>query len=121
MIHLQFSIYDTKAGAYLPPFILPREEMAIRTFGDCINAKDHQFSLHPEDYTLFRLGTWDDDTARFTAEGNGPQTLGNGVEFIRAHSPELNHAAETPPDPSLPTLSDEPPILSGATSTNSSE
>ncbi|AXL15432.1 nonstructural protein [Microviridae sp.] len=121
MIHYQFSIYDSKAGAYLPPFILPREEMAIRTFGDCINATDHQFSLHPEDYTLFRLGTWDDETARFTPEANGPHPVGNGVEFIRHQSPDYDHAAETSQDPKLETFSHEPSVLTSATGSNSTE
>lgn len=83
MIHIQFSVYDQAAQAYLPPWILPRIEMAQRTFQDCVNSKDHQFGAHPEDYTLFRLGTWDDETAQFTPEPNGPQTLGNGVEYVR--------------------------------------
>ena len=83
MIHKVFAIYDAGAQAYLPPFILPRAEMAQRTFGDCVNSKDHQFGAHPEDYTLFCLGLWDDETAIYTMEGNGPQTLGNGVEYVR--------------------------------------
>jgi hypothetical protein len=55
-----FSIYDQKAKAYLPPFILPNEAMAVRTFSDCVNSKEHQFGAHPEDYTLFNIGDFDD-------------------------------------------------------------
>lgn len=88
MIHYQFSIYDQKAGAYLPPFILPRIEMAKRTFGDCINSDSHQFAAHPEDYTLFLLGTWDDETSLFKPEDNGPKTLGNGVEYVQSTNTE---------------------------------
>ena len=55
-----FSIYDEKANAYLPPFILPETAMAIRTFGDCVNSDTHQFGQHPADYTLYQIATFDD-------------------------------------------------------------
>ena len=65
MIHKIFTIHDSKAQAFLPPFILPRAEMAERTFGDCINSADHQFGQHPDDYTLFELGAFDDEDASY--------------------------------------------------------
>ncbi len=80
MIQQIFTIYDNKAKAYLPPFYLPQRGMAIRTFGDCINDKQHQFSIHPEDYTLMMLGTWDDSTA--IAIATAPESIGNGLEFV---------------------------------------
>ena len=110
MIHKQFSIYDSGAQAYLPPFILPRDEMAQRTFGDACNSESHQFGAHPEDYTLFRLGTWDDESAIFTPEPNGPQTLGNGVEYVRTQTGQTNG---TQP------LSDETPVQPGTTGSDS--
>ena len=60
MKHKIFSIFDSKAGAYLPPFFMPESAMATRVFGDCVNSKDHQFGKHPGDYTLFEVGVWDD-------------------------------------------------------------
>lgn len=63
MKHLMFAIYDQKAGAYLPPFILPAAPMATRTFADCINSEDHQFAKHPEDYYLMEVAIFDDNTA----------------------------------------------------------
>lgn len=110
MIHKQFSIYDAKAQAYLPPFILPRTEMAERTFGDCVNSKDHQFAAHPADYTLFLLGLWDDETAMFTQEPNGPQTLGNGVTYVRNQSGEKSNGTQ---------VGNETPVLSGPVSDDS--
>lgn len=68
MIHVVFSIHDQKADAFLPPFILPRTEMAVRTFSDCVASEDHQFGAHPEDYTLFRLGTFDDSNGLYVVE-----------------------------------------------------
>ena len=80
MLQHIFTIHDKKAGAYLPPFFLPQTGMAIRTFGDCINDKEHAFSKHPEDYTLMAIGTYDDVTSKFIT--TNPESLGNGLQFI---------------------------------------
>lgn len=67
MIHKMFSIFDSAAEAYLPPFALPTEGMAVRTFTDCVNSEKHQFGVNPGDYTLFELGTFDDGKGVFDA------------------------------------------------------
>jgi len=82
MIHSIFSIHDAKAHAFLPPFILPRVEMAKRVFGDCVNSKDHQFSQHPEDYTLFHMGNFDDETGEIHPKST-PTSLGLGVQYVQ--------------------------------------
>lgn len=98
MIFKVFSIYDQKAAAYLPPFVLPRAEMAQRSFETAINSDTHQFGEHPEDYTLFELGIWDDETAQFQL--GTANSLGNGVEYVRTDSIQamegLSDATETP-------------------------
>ncbi len=47
MQHKIFTIYDTKAEAYFPPFYLPQTSMAIRQFGDMVNDDNSQISKHP--------------------------------------------------------------------------
>lgn len=106
MIHHVFSIYDQKAAAFLPPFILPRKEMAIRTFTDCVQSDDHQFGSHPEDYTLMSLGTFNDENGRYddllpevVVTGlecritHVPENSGNGAASISGN-PESEHSAE---------------------------
>ena len=91
MIYDVFSIYDDKADAFLPPFILPNQNMAKRVFADCCNSDSHQFGANPADYTLFRLGQFDDAAGQFLLERTKP-SLGNGVEFRsldRPRSPEI--------------------------------
>lgn len=96
---LCFTIYDTKAEVYLPPFFVPTRGIATRAFADCVNSEDHQFSKHPHDYTLFELGEFFDHDASFLIK-NAPKSLGNGVEFIElelADSPgELQNEDPTP-------------------------
>jgi len=82
MVHRGFSIFDQMAKAFLPPFFLPTEAMALRTFGDCCNSKDHQFGAHPADYTLFELGFFDDSKGVFTPH-SGPVKLAVGVELLK--------------------------------------
>lgn len=60
MHHEIFSIYDSKADAYISPFFLPTKAQALRAFGDCCHDENHQFGKHPEDYMLVHLGTFDD-------------------------------------------------------------
>lgn len=60
-----FTVYDSKAKAYLPPFFMGQIGQAVRAFSDCVDNAEHAFSKHPEDYTLFRCGTFDDVTGLF--------------------------------------------------------
>lgn len=55
-----FSVYDDKAGAYLPPFFLRSQGEAERVFADCVMDPTHNFGRHPEDFTLFWVGSIED-------------------------------------------------------------
>lgn len=57
-----FTIHDSKAQAFLSPFVMQNAEMAQRTFIECANDKTHMFCKHPTDFTLFQIGTFDDET-----------------------------------------------------------
>ena len=86
MTHEIFSIFDEKASAYLTPFFFHKTDMAIRQFTNMINDPACYLSLNPADYTLFTMGTWDDNKNSFKTIA--PATLGNGVEFIKPNSPD---------------------------------
>ncbi len=81
MKHKMFTIHDSKANAYLQPWFLTQAAMAQRAFMDCVNDKKHNFGRHPEDYTLFNIGEFDDQTAKVTYEI--PTSLGNGLEYVK--------------------------------------
>ena len=80
MKHHMFVVYDVKANAYMQPWFLTQKGMALRAFSDCVNDSDHNFGRHPEDYTLFLIGTFDDTNANVLWET--PKALGNGIEFV---------------------------------------
>lgn len=112
MEHKIFAIYDQKAFAYLPPFTLPRVEMAMRTFGDCVNSPDHQFGQHPEDFTLMEIGTYDDSSAKIVPHELAI-SVGTGLEFVKKFD-------TTQGNPDGPTFSHDAPVLPSPISGNSS-
>ena len=77
-----FSIFDSKAEAFISPWFLPEIEMAKRTFSDCVNSTDHQFSKHSGDYTLFHLGTFSQTTGEFVLNST-PISLGLAQYYKR--------------------------------------
>ncbi len=81
MKHQMFVIYDSKARAYMQPWFLTQDGMAQRAFSDCVNADDHNFARHPEDYTLFNIGEFDDNDA--IIKSHAPISMGNGIEYIK--------------------------------------
>jgi hypothetical protein len=85
MIFKIFTSYDEKAQAYHVPFFLPKTAQAIRHFADSINKPDTPLNLHPADYSLHCLGTFDDETGELKYE---TKSLGNGVDFIQPLTPD---------------------------------
>jgi len=61
-----FAVFDIKAEAYLQPFFLDTTGQALRSIYDCIKDPNHQFGAHPEDYTLYYVGLYDQSTCEFT-------------------------------------------------------
>lgn len=75
-----YTIYDTAAGAYMRPFYAQSDAQAIRVFGDLSVAADHDVGRHPEDYSLFRVATFDDNTGVFHPEDR--ECLITGLEAV---------------------------------------
>lgn len=83
-----FTIYDGAALAFMRPFVAQSDGSAIREFSDIVNSDDHPIALHPEDYALFSLGTFDEGTGELVAV-NPPHSLGNAVTFRHSNVPKL--------------------------------
>ncbi len=73
------SVHDSKAEAYLPPWATPNPGMARRVFQDALTDPKHGFCQHPEDFTLFHIADWDEQTGELIPVTN--KSLGNGVDF----------------------------------------
>lgn len=115
MDHIMFSIYDQKADAYLPPFILPRQEMAERTFSDCCSSPNHAFGRNPEDYTLVAIATFNDSKGKISPY-EVPNVIGTGIEYRR----DPRNLTGDIEDGDLKPISHDAPIQPGALGGNSS-
>jgi len=75
-----FSIYDSKAEAFMQPFFLPTAGSAIRSFSDALLDEKSQFNKHAEDYSLFEIGEWDEVGGR-VIPALAPRSLGTALEL----------------------------------------
>lgn len=74
-----FAIYDSKAEAYLAPIFCPTTAVALRMFKTAAEEEGHTFEKHAGDYTLFELGTWDEQTGHVT-EHQAQINLGTALQ-----------------------------------------
>lgn len=77
-----FAIYDSAGSFYKDPFMINNKGIALREFADACNNKETFLSKHPGDYTLFELGTFDQDTGKFDILPT-PVSLGKALEFVK--------------------------------------
>lgn len=64
------SIYDKATEAYMRPFFCHTEGEAMREFTSIANDLEHPVGRHPEDYALFRIGSFNDSTGDFDSIEN---------------------------------------------------
>lgn len=78
-----YSIFDSAASAFSTPFFMQNDGLALRAFMDNVNRKDEESALtkHPDQFTLFRLGKFEDKTGKFEPE-ESPKSMGLAVEYI---------------------------------------
>lgn len=82
MQYKMFSVFDSKVSAFMTPFFMRTSSEALRAFEDSVNAEKSGFKAHAEDYTLFELGSWDDQTAKFDLLAT-PHSLAVAIQFVR--------------------------------------
>lgn len=78
------SILDTVAAAWLTPMFFQSEAQGLRSFSDAVNDGDSPFWKHPEDYKLFKVGTFDPATGMIEPLVAGPEILAVGVNLVEA-------------------------------------
>ena len=74
------AIRDRAADAFQQPFYVPALGQAIRAFQDGIN-KDEQMMKHPDDFDLYHLGYYDDQTGQFANLDGGPKQIAIGKQL----------------------------------------
>ncbi len=91
-----FTIYDSKAENYFTPIFELTIGAALRKFADTLK-DDNIISQHPEDFTFFHLGSFDDNSSTFNLLLT-PNSLGLAIDFMpKTNSPNLSFS-ERPED-----------------------
>jgi hypothetical protein len=84
-----YTIYDSKAEAYMTPFFIQQDGQALRDFKDAALNQESTISKHPEDYTLFKLGTYDETTAKIEMLKT-PVSMGVAIEYTTQQLEAVN-------------------------------
>lgn len=85
----KYSIFDSKAKIFNIPFYAANQAVALRMYSQAANSPDSMLGQYPEDYTLFELSVFDQETGR-EQEHPEPKNLGQ---------PALYHARTAPENP----------------------
>lgn len=80
-----YSIKDTKAEVFLPPFYVRNNGEAIRVFDDCVQNPDTNLAKHPEDFYLFKLGEFDQDSGSLIPSAC-PESLASAMDFKKENN-----------------------------------
>jgi len=64
MITNLYVVLDKLAGVYGSPFVMQNDSIALRDFGFACRQPESSLSRHPEDYSLWCIATFDDNSAQ---------------------------------------------------------
>lgn len=86
MVHLLFAVKDIKTNTFNRPFPEANRVNAIRGLSIVVNDKQTQIAHFPQDFELFEVGTFDDETGHintkveFVASAYSLQQLGKEID-----------------------------------------
>lgn len=66
MITSVFTVHDSKAACFCTPYNSENNNTAIRDFSYAANDPTTPIGRHPSDYTLFCIGSFDNQTGQLT-------------------------------------------------------
>ncbi len=75
-----YAVYDTCAGIYITPHFANSDDIVRRQFQDIASGTDNPMAKHPEHYSLWRLGAWDNLNGNVVDEAN--ECLWTALEAI---------------------------------------
>lgn len=81
MIINMYAIFDAKAKAYGQPFLLHTDGLAIRSFQQAATSPDNNIAKTPLDYSLFRIGQYNDEIALLISEAP-PEFIHSAMQVL---------------------------------------
>ena len=76
-----YVLHDSKSETYTAPTVNPARGQAIRSFSDAVNEGKGVLSDHPEDFTLFEIGDYDELKGEITLYP-AKQSVVNGLDVV---------------------------------------
>lgn len=78
-----YSVKDTKARSFSPPFFQLNHTTALRAFALEVNRADPQNVVYnnPDDFEIYFVGTFDPDTGVIT--GQEPDLIGTALKLAK--------------------------------------
>jgi len=80
MIYQLYAILDSKSEVYDLPMYFRTDAEACRAFGTAVHDQEHRFGKHPEDYSMWRVGSFDQTTGRLTPRD--PVNVSMGIDQV---------------------------------------
>lgn len=80
MKSLLFVIKDAKSGVHGVPYSFVSRGVALREFNDLVNNPKAAYAKHPDDYSLWYIGEYDDLTGRIVSIE--PEHMANATDFV---------------------------------------
>lgn len=77
-----YSIRDTKSELYSTPWYAINHATAIRNFSKAVNSSESPIKEQPEDYDLWYVGEYDDNTGKINPEPT-PQHISKAVDCLK--------------------------------------
>ena len=63
-----YSVFDEKAECFGTPFFTNNDSLARRMFNDLANDPNSTLYRHPEDFKLYHIGTFDNETSELVPQ-----------------------------------------------------
>lgn len=82
MIRFVCAVFDSASQSYGNPVFSPAPGQVMREFSDQVNrsAQDNTLFHHPEDFSLWLLGMFDDESGAFDVSEGGKRCLARGQD-----------------------------------------
>jgi len=77
-----FAVFDVAANFFQEPFFVPSMGIALRGFSDAANNPESPVHKHPEDYRLFQIGDYNQESGTLIPLDH-PVLCANATEYVK--------------------------------------
>lgn len=89
-----YSLFDSRAGVYLPPFVARNAELAKRLVAaSLLNAKDIPPAEYPADFNVFEVADFDEEKG-FSVLPGGQVNIGNVLAILTDFRRRMSQAVK---------------------------